>query len=243
MSGTLTFNAHTGNFHSDGRQEIDNNAVPEKGTARATDHTRVQSYNASEAMPDTSLYFKHPTSERQLSAAEARDTNAIVMVEGMATSYASAVAAGIINSDGTRVGAQPVKTEPDPQPSGEGMVEVGDDVPSVLGESETQALGLVNATVEADSLVDMVLSAADTGEFDTEYVAELSEAMGSDSSSMANHLMAQGNAAFDEHFGDTADMARDYFYSQRNTPEVRNAIAAFINGQGMSGFQNLLNNL
>ena len=194
-------------------------------------------------MPDSSLYFKHPTSERQLSAAEARDMNAIVMVEGMATEFNSAVAAGIINSDGTRVGTQPAKTIPDPQPSGSEMIDVGEEVPSVLGESETQALGLVNATVESDSLVDMVLSAADTGEFDSEYVAELSEAMGSDSSSMANHLMAQGNAAFDEHFGDTADMARDYFYSQRNTTEVRNAIAAFINGQGMSGFQNLLNNL
>lgn len=239
----LTFNTLTGNFNEHGAQEIDDNAVSEKGTARVTDHTQVESYNASEAMPDSSLYFKHPTSERQLSAAEARDMNAIVMIEGMATEYNSAVAAGIINADGTRVGAQPVKTQPDPQPSGEGMTDIGEEVPSVLGEAETQALGIVNATVEADSLVDMVLSAADTGEFDTEYVAELSEAMGSDSSSMANHLMAEGNAAFDKHFGDTADMARDYFYSQRNTPEVRNAIAAFINGQGMSGFQNLLNNL
>jgi len=239
----LTFNSLTGNFNEHGGQEIDNNAVPEGGTARATDHTTVQSYNASEAMPDTSLYFKHPTSERQLSAAEAKDMNAIVMVEGMATSYASAVAAGIINSDGTRVGAQPVKTESDPQPSGSEMIDVGEDVPSALGEAETQALGLVNATVEADSLVDMVLSAADTGEFDGDYMAEFNEAMGADSSSMANHLMDQGNAAFDQHFGPSADMARDYFYSQRNTAEVRNAIAAFINGQGMSGFQNILNNL
>lgn len=239
----LTFNSLTGNFNEHGGQEIDNNAVPEGGTARATDHTRVDSYNASEAMVDSTLYFKHPTSERQLSAAEARDSNAIVVVNGMATDYASAIAAGIINADGTRVGDQPARTEPAPQHDGENMVDIGEDADPMIGETELAALGMAAATAGADNLVDMVLRADESGAMGVDDLASFSESMGAESTAMANHLVESGNAAFEKAFGDQSTMYRDFLVQNKADPAVREAIKMFVSGHGMEGFKQILDNI
>ncbi len=240
---SLTYNVSSDSFNEAGITGRDNNAVPDSGVATATDHTKVAGINMAQEAPNTTLYFKHATSERQISASEAAATNATVSINGMQTDFRSAVAAGLITDTGEMVGATPARTEPASQPTGEGMEHIGDEVSTGISEDASAALGLVNATIESESLVDMVLSASDSGEFDLGMMNQFNEAMGADSSSMANHLLDEGLSAFETHFGTASDMAMDYCYQNRDTPEVREAIAAFIGGRGMSGFQQIFNNM
>jgi len=241
---SLTYNVSTGTSNESGMTGSDKSAVEGKSTVRVTDHTHSESFNISENTVNTELYFKHATSDRQISAAEAKDTNAIVMISGMATDYKSAVAAGLISeADGTRVEAQAARTEPAPQHEGEDMVDVGEDEDPMLGETELAALGMAAATAGADNLVDMVLRADESGAMGIDDLASFSESMGAESSAMANHLLHSGNEAFEKAFGDQAVMYRDFLVQNKADPAVREAIKMFVGGHGMQGFKEILDNI
>ena len=237
-----TFNTLTGNFNSHGGTGVDNNAVPEAGTAKAEDHTRVDSINMAQQAPNTEVYFKHAVSERQISAAEAHATNAIVSIGGMQTDFRSAVAAGLITDTGEKVGAQPARTEPAPQPTGENHVDVGDtkqDAATAVGESESIALGIATADIGADALTEIALRSAD-GDFDFNDLDTLANTFGDNAAQTAAHLRQEGLNAFRAEFGETSDMLMDTFYHARDTQEVHDAIAAFLKTGSMSGFRQLV---
>ena len=239
---TTTFNTLTGNFNSHGGTGVDNNAAPEAGTARAEDHTRVDSFNVSQNMQASELYFKHPTSERHISAAEAYEMNGNVVIGGMETSFEAAQAAGLIDIMGDRVQSPAPRTEPAPQPTGEDHVDVGEtkqDAATAIGESESIALGIATADIGADALTEIALRSAD-GDFDFNDLDTLAGTFGENAEKTASHLRQEGLNAFRAEFGEASDMLMDTFYHARDTQEVHDAIASFLKTGSMSGFRQLV---